>query len=102
MKERSCQTLPNLCATEHGASSALDQALATAPFAMIQPDGTLPTTNFTSPPLTAGWELIMAISWTASISYTGNGHNEKSDQFRGRSDLWPPVPIDFQGIVQWL
>jgi hypothetical protein len=100
MKKRSGQRLPNSYAAKHGASSALDEALAATPFAMIQPDGTLPTTNFTPPPLTAGWEMIMALSWTASISYTSNGRNDQSGQFSGMSDLWSPIPVDFQGIVQ--
>jgi hypothetical protein len=60
---------------------------------------TVPTTNLNLTPLQAGWELIDAVNWTASISYSDHSRSDKA-QISGASPVWTPIPIDFQGVVQ--
>jgi len=69
------------------------------PFAFIQPDVTIPTTNLNLSPLQAGWELVGEVAWNATISYTDHSRNDQVP-ISGSSTVWTPLPIDFQGVVQ--
>jgi hypothetical protein len=68
-------------------------------FAVIGLDGTIPTTPLPLDPLPSGWELSSALTWTAEISYSANGRNDKVS-FGGMSDVWSPIQINFQGNIQ--
>jgi len=73
---------------------------ATAAFAYIGPDATIPTTNLVLNPINSNWVLVGSVSWTAFIDYQDHGRKDTSRSFSGTSDVWSPIPIDFQGVVQ--
>jgi hypothetical protein len=88
-----------LTATSRSAFATLTKAAAPPPFAFIQPNVTIPTTNLTLSPLQAGWELVGEVAWNASISYTDHSRNDQAP-ISGSSSVWTPIAIDFQGVVQ--
>jgi hypothetical protein len=71
-----------------------------APFASVRPDGTIPTTNLTLPPLTSGWVLVGSVSWSAFITYSDHGRSDISPTFTGSSPTWGALSINFQGVCQ--
>jgi len=80
---------------------ALDASAVTPPpFASLQPNGTIPTTNLTLPPLPAGWQLAGTVKWSGSITYSDNGRSIVSPTFTGTSSTWGALAIDFGSVAQ--